>query len=89
MHTVKMVALPAKLADSLDTYFQTSAFAQKNFTKFNREMVMATVVKAAARLGYAVTAGEGKSAGQFVFARATQTLRVTRANFPNAELRVA
>ena len=89
MHTIKMVSLPAKLADSLDTYFQTSTFAQKNFTKFNRDLVMGAINKAATRLGYNVTAGEGKSAGQFVFARASQTLRVTRSTFPNAEVRVA
>lgn len=88
MHTAKLIPLPARLADAFDTYFQTAAFAQKNFTKFNRDLVMGKLRDSAKRLGYDVTAGEGKNSGHFTLTRATQTLRVTRANFPNAEVRV-
>lgn len=88
MHTTKLIPLPARMADAFDTYFQTAAFAQKNFTKFNRDLVMGKLKEAAKRCGYEVNAGEGKNSGHFVLTRATQTLRVTRANFPNAEVRV-
>lgn len=88
MHTAKLIALPRKLADTLDTYYQTSAFAQKNFTKFNKDMLIGMIRSSAAKLGYDTVVGEGKSGGQFVFTRKTQVLRVTRANFPNAEVRI-
>lgn len=84
----KLIALPRKLADVLDTYYQTSAFAQKNFTKFSRDSLLNMVKDRAARLGYSMTAGEGKNAGQFEFSRPTQTIRVNRQSFPLAEVRV-
>lgn len=81
------VRLPKKLEEAFDTYYQTSAFARKNFLKFNRELVMQEVTHAAKRCGYEVKASEGKSAGEFTLTRKSQTLRVTRSKFPLADVR--
>jgi hypothetical protein len=86
---MKLVALPKVLADALDSYYQTSKFARQHFIRFNKELVYRELNAAASRLGYTMSASEGKNAGQFVFTRASKTLRVTRDTFPQAELRAS
>lgn len=84
----KLIPIPKRLADALDTYYQTAQFARQHFTKFNRELTHRGIVDQAEKLGYTVTMSEGKNAGQFVFQRESRTLRVTRKNFPMAEVMV-
>ena len=82
----KTIEIPKRLADKLDTYYQTSAFAQKNFTKFDKSFVLNMVTEEANRLGYTVEVSEGKNAGQFTFSRPTRVMKVTRKTFPKAQV---
>lgn len=84
---MKLVPLPNRLRDVLDTYYQTSAFARQNFIKFSRDFTTNAVKEKAASLGYTVVVSDGKNAGQFLFQRPNKTLKVTRQTFPMAELR--
>lgn len=81
------IPMPKPLSDAFDTYFQTSKFAQKNFLKFNKEIVLAAIERAAARYGYTVdrSAYEPGFKGVFKLNRKTRSLRVSAATLPLAE----
>lgn len=88
----KAVRLPKKLADSFDTYFQTSRYAQKNFTKFDKSLVLTTIKNAADRHGYVLDeehALSSKFKGVFKISggkgKTPKTLRVSAATLPQAE----
>ena len=80
------VMIPRKLADALDTYYQTSAFAQRNFTKFDKTMTHQKIKDEAAKLHYTVEVSQGKNSGTFIFARPSRKMRVSRKTFPEAEV---
>jgi len=81
------IPMPKALADAFDTYFQTSKFAQKNFIKFDKGMVLPAIEKAAARFGYTVdrSAYEPGFKGVFKLNRKTRSIRVSASTLPLAE----
>lgn len=82
-----LIKIPAPLADAFDTYFQTSKFAQANFTRFNKELVLDSIKRVAARYGYTVDEAAFKPnfKGVFKLTRKTKAIRVSAATMPLAE----
>lgn len=82
-----LVSIPKALANELDTYFQTSRFAQKEFTKFNKGTLLARIVKVAARFRYTVdqSAFGPNFKGVFKLSCKSKALRVSAATLPLAE----
>lgn len=82
-----LVKMPAALADALDTYFQTSRFAQANFLPFNKTLALTKLHDAARRFNYTVTPVESKGQfkGVFKLDRPSQSLRVSAKTLPLAE----
>lgn len=86
------VRIPKKLADSFDTYFQTSRFAQANFTRFNKDMTIGQIKRLAERHGYVLDEEHalGKNfKGTFKISggkgKKQKSLRVSAATLPLAE----
>lgn len=87
MSNKPLVVMPKKLTDTLDAYFQTSKFAQKNFVPFNKELLHAKIREVAGRFNYEVVGlEEGKDfKGVFKLERKSQKLRVSAKTLPFAE----
>lgn len=82
-----LIPIPAPLADVLDTYFQTSRFAQKNFLRFNKEEILTKIERVAARYNYKLdeSARSDKFKGEFKLNRASRSIRVSSKTLPMAE----
>lgn len=84
----KAVRIPKKLADVMDTYFQTSQFAQKHFLKFNKENLLTQIKERAARYGYELDTDHAESdkfKGVFKLSHAKRDIRISRNTLPFAE----
>lgn len=82
------VRIPKKLADAFDTYFQTSSFAQQNFLKFNKDMLLEILAARAERYGYELDLEAAKSdkfKGVFKLSHKKRDVRIGRKNLPFAE----
>lgn len=82
-----LVAMPRKLTEAVDAYFQTSRFAQRNFLPFNKTLTLSRLEAEASKLGYTVTPVEsnGQFKGTFKLDRVSQSLRVSAKTMPLAE----
>lgn len=88
MSNKPMVDLPPGLRREFDTYFQTAKYAQANFTRFDRSMIMERLSQAASRYGYTIVTDPTASnfKGVFRLERPTREIRVSNKTYPRAEI---
>ena len=85
------VRIPRRLAGAFDSYFQTSRFAQANFIKFNKELVIKQINSTAERHGLVLDEEHAlgpKFKGTFKLSggkKKQRMLRVSAASLPHAE----
>lgn len=76
----KMVRIPKALANKIDGYYSTRAFACCHGVKFNKDMLLDQIEKMADRHHFTV---EGTT-GNFILRRKGSVLQVTPESFPMA-----